>query len=151
MLGCCACVAVCVALRNASRARCVQVDFAQDANGNPTKTAIRMHSKEGEFVDMTHPCEFTGQVEVYLNRMIDCMRASLRDTLAEAYVTYEEQPREEWLINYPAQISLAGSQMWFAQVRLCQLFLAGGTSYVCERYRKSIRPLSACRTATITP
>ena len=86
------------------------LDFADDG-----VTAIRMHSAEGESVDLTVPCECTGQVEVWLNRLIDSMRESLRALLAEAYVSYEEKPRVEWLLEYAAQIALAGSQIWYAQ------------------------------------
>ena len=31
----------------------------------------------------------------------------------EAMVTYEEKPREQWLFEYPAQVALAGTRIWW--------------------------------------
>ena len=31
----------------------------------------------------------------------------------KAMRTYEETPREKWLFYYPAQVSLAGTQIWW--------------------------------------
>lgn len=41
------------------------------------------------------------------------MRSSLRHYMAEAVVSYEEKPREQWLFDYPAQVSLCGTQIWW--------------------------------------
>jgi dynein heavy chain len=41
------------------------------------------------------------------------MRATLRTLMGEAVVTYEEKPREQWIFDYPAQIALAGTQIWW--------------------------------------
>lgn len=54
-----------------------------------------------------------GKVEVWLNRIQDRMRSSLRFYMSEAVVTYEEKPREQWLFDYPAQVSLCGTQIWW--------------------------------------
>lgn len=45
------------------------------------------------------------QVEVWLNHVLDSMRATVRDEMTEAVVAYEEKPREQWLFDYPAQVS----------------------------------------------
>lgn len=44
------------------------------------------------------------QVEVWLNRVLDRMCATLRHEIPEAVVTYEEKPREQWIFDYPAQV-----------------------------------------------
>lgn len=49
-------------------------------------------------------CEVFPQVEVWLNRVLDRMRATLRHEIPEAVVTYEEKPREQWIFDYPAQV-----------------------------------------------
>lgn len=49
---------------------------------------------------------FCGQVEVWLNRLLDRMRATLRQEIAEAVTAYEEKPREQWIFEYPAQVIL---------------------------------------------
>lgn len=53
------------------------------------------------------------KVEVWLNRIQMRMRATLRHYMAEAVVSYEEKPREQWLFDYPAQVSLCGTQIWW--------------------------------------
>lgn len=48
-----------------------------------------------------------------MNRVQDRMRCSLRNYMAEAVVAYEEKPRDQWLFDYPAQVSLCGTQIWW--------------------------------------
>lgn len=50
---------------------------------------------------------------MWLNRVQDRMRSSLRLYMGEAVVAYEEKPREQWLFDYPAQVSLCGTQIWW--------------------------------------
>lgn len=33
--------------------------------------------------------------------------------MSEAVVSYEEKPRDQWLFDYPAQVSLCGTQIWW--------------------------------------
>lgn len=37
--------------------------------------------------------------------MLERMQSTLRKEISEAVVTYEEKPREQWLFDYPAQVS----------------------------------------------
>lgn len=48
------------------------------------------------------------KVEVWLNKIQSRMRSSLRHFMSKAVITYEEKPREQWLFDYPAQVSLCG-------------------------------------------
>ena len=50
------------------------------------------------------PCECIGPVEVWLNRLMESMRATVRAEITEGAVTYEENPRETWIFDYPAQV-----------------------------------------------
>jgi dynein heavy chain len=90
-----------------------RLEFKQGPNGEPTKTAVGMYSKEDEYVEFPEACECTGPVEVWLNRVETTMKTSLRSLLSDAVVTYEEKPREQWIFDYPAQITLAGTQIWW--------------------------------------
>jgi hypothetical protein len=63
-----------------------------------------MFSKESERVDFPSSCDLSGQVESWLNRVLDKMRETVRYCLAEAINAYEEKPRELWVQDYPAQI-----------------------------------------------
>lgn len=33
--------------------------------------------------------------------------------MSEAVSAYEEKPRDQWLFDYPAQVSLCGTQIWW--------------------------------------
>ncbi|XP_077979817.1 dynein beta chain, ciliary-like [Glandiceps talaboti] len=85
----------------------------EEESGSDTKVALGMFSKEGEYVDFDSPCECTGQVEVWLNRLQDTMRSTVRYQFSEAVVSYEEKPRDQWLFDYPAQVALACTQIWW--------------------------------------
>uniref|UniRef100_F7AU91 AAA+ ATPase domain-containing protein n=1 Tax=Ciona intestinalis TaxID=7719 RepID=F7AU91_CIOIN len=90
-----------------------QLKFKEDEAGNPTKTALGMYSKEKEYVDFDKPCECVGPVENWLNTLMEIMRSTVRQEMTEGVVTYEEKPREQWIFDYPAQVSLLGTQIWW--------------------------------------
>lgn len=53
------------------------------------------------------------KVEVWLNRVLDAMRSTVRHEMTEAVMAYEDKPREQWLFDYPAQVnSLSGMHVW---------------------------------------
>lgn len=79
------------------------VDDKRNA-GAKLKEAVAMYSKESEKVDFPSSCDLSGQVETWLNRLLDKMRETVRYCLAEAINSYEEKPRELWVQDYPAQI-----------------------------------------------
>lgn len=33
--------------------------------------------------------------------------------MSEAVTAYEEKPRDQWLFDYPAQVALCGTQIWW--------------------------------------
>ena len=41
------------------------------------------------------------------------MASTVRYQFTEAVVTYEEKAREQWLFDYPAQVALATTQIWW--------------------------------------
>ncbi|XP_069511343.1 dynein axonemal heavy chain 17 [Ambystoma mexicanum] len=89
------------------------LEFKMDANKKPIKVALGMYSKENEYVIFDAECDCSGQVEVWLNRVLDRMCATLRHLISEGAVTYEEKPREQWIFDYPAQVALTGTQIWW--------------------------------------
>lgn len=44
---------------------------------------------------------------------MDAMRSTVKHELSEAVVSYEEKPRDQWLFDYPAQVALCGTQIWW--------------------------------------
>ena len=81
-----------------------KLKFKLDDKEQPTKEAIGMYSKDGEYVDFSKPCVCVGQVEVWLNRLMDTSAATIRHEFMEAMVTYEEKPRDQWIFDPPAQV-----------------------------------------------
>ncbi|XP_006869595.1 PREDICTED: dynein heavy chain 17, axonemal [Chrysochloris asiatica] len=90
-----------------------RLKFRLDAGGKPLKFGMGMYSKEDEYVEFDQECDLSGQVEVWLNRVLDRMCTTLRHEIPEAVVTYEEKPREQWIFDYPAQIALTCTQIWW--------------------------------------
>ncbi|XP_078081541.1 dynein axonemal heavy chain 9 [Mustelus asterias] len=87
--------------------------FQTEADNQPTKIAVGMYSKEDEFVNFKEPCDCSGQVETWLNRVLDSMRETVRHEMTEGVVAYEEKPRDQWLFDYPAQVALSCTQIWW--------------------------------------
>ena len=85
----------------------------KEIGGKATSTAIKMTAKDGEVVTFSEECICEGQVEVWLNKLMDTMRKTIRHEFQESMSTYEEKPRDQWLFEYPAQVSLAGTQIWW--------------------------------------
>ena len=41
------------------------------------------------------------------------MQSTIKHEMEEAVVGYEEKPRDQWLFDYPAQVALCGTQIWW--------------------------------------
>ncbi|XP_039947795.1 dynein beta chain, ciliary [Bactrocera tryoni] len=79
-----------------------------------TKLAVGMIAKEHEeFVPFLDNCDCSGKVEVWLNRVTDRMRDTLRDHFRRAVIAYEEKPRHIWIFEWPAQPALVTTQIWW--------------------------------------
>ena len=53
-----------------------KLKFKQDSDGNDTKEALGMWSKDGEYVDLDQACDLGGQVRFFL---VHRLRLSLRN------------------------------------------------------------------------
>lgn len=119
--------------------------FVQEGGKN-TKKAKGMISKENEeHVTFTAICDCTGQVEAWLNRVIESMRTTLHHLFGEAVITYDEKPREVWIYDYPAQPALCGTQIWWTtEVNIALARLEEGYENALKDYqKKQISQLSA--------
>ncbi|XP_010617035.1 dynein heavy chain 17, axonemal [Fukomys damarensis] len=128
-----------------------KLKFQLDASGKPLKFGLGMYSKEDEYVEFDRECDLSGQVEVWLNRVLDRMCATLRHEIPEAVVTYEEKPREQWIFDYPAQIALTCTQIWWTtEVGLAFSRLEEGYENAIKDYnKKQISQLNALITLLI--
>lgn len=114
-----------------------ELKFAVDASGAATKLAVGMFSKENEYIPFCEPLDCTGQVEQWLNRLVETMRKTLHQLLSEAVTTYQEKPREQWLFDYPAQIVLAATQIWWnTEVNLAFVKLEEGYDGAMKEYHR---------------
>ncbi|XP_071447818.1 dynein beta chain, ciliary [Hetaerina americana] len=101
------------------------------------KVAVGMLAKDGEFVEFDNTCNCGGPVEVWLNNLQDTMRSTIRYYFAEGCMSYEEKPREQWLFDYPAQVSLCGTQIfWTSEVNIAFSRLEEGYENAIKDYQK---------------
>uniref|UniRef100_A0A3B3RIQ7 Dynein axonemal heavy chain 17 n=1 Tax=Paramormyrops kingsleyae TaxID=1676925 RepID=A0A3B3RIQ7_9TELE len=128
-----------------------KMKFQLDQDGNPSKTGLGMYSKEEEYVAFNKPCDCTGQVETWLNRLLDAMRSTVRHEMTEAVAAYEDKPREQWLFDYPAQVALTCTQIWWtAEVGIAFSRLEEGyENAMKEYYKKQVSQLNTLITMLI--
>ena len=72
------------------------------------------------------------------------MRRTVRHYFGEAVVSYEDSPREKWIFDYPAQVSLCGTQIWWTtEVNLAFARLDEGYENAMKDYNKKqvLKPL----------
>ncbi|XP_022823491.1 dynein heavy chain 1, axonemal-like [Spodoptera litura] len=80
-------------------------------------TIIEMHSSEGEIVELKYKFRPTSNVEQWLLLLEDTMKNTIRLTLVEALEELWLIPRVEWVLRWPGQVVIAGSQTaWTANV-----------------------------------
>ncbi|KAL5110547.1 Dynein beta chain ciliary [Taenia crassiceps] len=104
---------------------------------NANLTALKMEAKDGEVVKFVSTFTLEGQVEEWLNRVLDEMVHTMRVTLSEAVAAYEEKPRDQWIFDYPAQVALTGSQIgWTAEVGIAFARLEEGLENAMKEYNK---------------
>ncbi|XP_062848433.1 dynein axonemal heavy chain 11 [Trichomycterus rosablanca] len=92
----------------------VDLRFRQDGRETEDAVALGMFSGEREYVPFHSPCDCRGPVALWLTRLEEAMRNTTRRHIAEAVAAYEERPREQWIQEYPAQVALTASQIWWS-------------------------------------
>ncbi|KAI8438867.1 hypothetical protein MSG28_011209 [Choristoneura fumiferana] len=122
-----------------------------EAEDKPGKIASGMIAKDGEYVPFHGSCDCTGPVEVWLNRLQDIMRSTIRNYFGEGMVSYEEKPREQWLFDFMAQVSLCGTQIWWStEVNIAFARLEEGYDNALKDYfKKQVAQLSTLITLLI--
>ncbi|NXB03113.1 DYH9 protein, partial [Cnemophilus loriae] len=114
-----------------------KLKFQVDSERKTTKVGLGMYSREEEYVQFSEPCDCSGQVEVWLNRLLDTMRATVRDGMAAAVAAYEDKPRDQWLFDHPAQVALCCTQIWWtAEVGMAFSRMKEGYDKAMKDYHK---------------
>lgn len=99
-----------------------------------TKIAEQMQSKENdELVNFKKPCDCSGKVEIWLNRLTDAMRLTLHDLFMDSVIAYDSKLREVWVFDWPAQTALCTTQIWWTT----EVYAAFGK--LEEGYENSLR------------
>ena len=106
--------------------------------------AYAMIAKDGEVVEFDKDCVCEGQVEVWLNRLMATMRSAIRHYMTDAVSAYEHKARDQWLFDYPSQVSLCGTQIWWtSEVGIAFGKLEEGyESAIKDYYKKQIAQLN---------
>ncbi|KAM3873375.1 dynein axonemal heavy chain 11 [Diretmus argenteus] len=89
------------------------LEFLKDEQVDTDKVAVGMYSKERECVTFQTECCCDGPVEMWLTRLENTMRECVRGHLSEAVSVYEDRSREQWVLDFPAQVALTASQIWW--------------------------------------
>lgn len=116
------------------------LSFVRTSNGITSSTAVNeMISKDGERVALHKIFTMSGEVERYLNNLTAVMQDSLKTILSDALekaAGWEiDTPRHEWLFNYPAQLCITGTQIfWTDETQLALEEYEGGQENAVKRY-----------------
>uniref|UniRef100_A0A8C4U7P5 Dynein axonemal heavy chain 17 n=1 Tax=Falco tinnunculus TaxID=100819 RepID=A0A8C4U7P5_FALTI len=122
-----------------------KLKFKMSPDKKPLKVGLGLFSRAEEYVPFRADCSLSGQVEVWLSRVLVSMRSTLRHLIPEAMVTYEEKPREQWVFDYPAQVALTCTQIWWTtEVGIAFSRLEEGYENAMRNYnKKQITQLNA--------
>lgn len=113
---------------------------------NGTQLADGMFSKENEeYVPFENGCDCSGKVECWLNDVTQAMRQTLRALFGRAVVDYETRVRELWVCDWPAQVALVITQIWWS-IDVNEAFRRQGEGYehaLKDLQRKQVQQLNA--------
>ena len=116
------------------------LSFVKSESGELSlKTVDEMIAKDGERVPLYESFTMEGEVENYLNNLTVAMQKSLKIILSDAIekaASWEiESPRHEWLFNYPAQLCITGTQIyWTDETQIALEEYEGGQEDAVKRY-----------------
>ena len=116
------------------------LSFIRDCDGQLSNKCVdEMIAKDGERVALVRQFSMDGEVENYLNGLTSVMQDSLKYILSDAIekaASWEiDAPRHEWLFNYPAQLCITGTQIyWTDETQLALEEYESGQEDAVKRY-----------------
>ncbi|KAJ8921300.1 hypothetical protein NQ315_013774 [Exocentrus adspersus] len=121
-----------------------RLNFGRNDDNSLNKLIYGMYAKDGEYVDFTKSTNCEGPVEDWLNQVQYAMRETIRIAIGEGVISYEEKPRDQWLFDFPAQVSLCGTQIWWTtEVNIAFSRLEEGyDNAIRDYYKKQVSQLS---------
>eukprot|EP01035_Chromulina_nebulosa_P017812 gene17812-23422_t len=117
-----------------------ELTFFSDEKGvKNIKLAVEMIAKDGERLPLSEPFPLEGEVERYLNNLTEAMRLTLKLKMLDGYnsaASWEvDKPRHDWLFNFPAQVVVTTTQIYWTEESEASLEdLAGGQEDAVKRY-----------------
>ncbi|KAM9287928.1 LOW QUALITY PROTEIN: dynein axonemal heavy chain 11 [Cariama cristata] len=76
-------------------------------------TALGMYSRKKDYVPFYEGSGCSGQVASWLQHLEDTVHRTVCFCIMEVTLAYEERQREQWVLDYRAQVVLTGSQIWW--------------------------------------
>uniref|UniRef100_A0A1A9VM43 AAA+ ATPase domain-containing protein n=1 Tax=Glossina austeni TaxID=7395 RepID=A0A1A9VM43_GLOAU len=104
-----------------------------------TTQAIGVISKENdEYVQfISSHIECSGKVELWLTNLIEEMRYTLHELFDRGLNAYAKKPRENWIFDWPAQVALCCSQIyWTAEVNKAFAWIEEGYEAAMRDFHK---------------
>lgn len=72
-----------------------------------------------------------------MNRVTDAMKRTVRHRFSQAVASYDEKPRDLWILDYEAQPALCGTQIWWtSEVNMAFARLEEGFENALKDYQK---------------
>ncbi|KAM9852522.1 dynein axonemal heavy chain 11 [Aulostomus maculatus] len=113
------------------------LEFSRNEQLDSSKLALGMYSKEREYVPFQSGYYCSGAVESWLCRLEESMQECVRGHLCEAVSVYEDRPREQWILDFPAQVALTASQIgWNNDMEIVFKRLEEGFESALKDYNK---------------
>ena len=112
----------------------LKLDKEDPASGRPS--GLGMVSCVGtEYVAWKSALALQNKVEEYMNDIVQKMRDELRLVLKESLEAYSAKPRDTWLFDWPSQIILVVSQIfWVQEVEKAFQDMQNGKKDAMKRY-----------------
>ena len=127
-------------------------EFTVDKDGNKTKEAIGMYSKEQEYVPFHQPFKMEGAVENYLREITHHTHLVIVRVMADAVSVAEDKPRHEFMYDWPAQITCSALRIIYTEeVNIAFEQLEEGNENSLKEYnKKQVEQLTKCADLILT-
>ena len=118
--------------------------FVKNEDGTKNiKLANEMVAKDKERLMLAENFPLEGEVERYLNNLTEAMRRTLMLKMQEGYNTAAhwevDKPRHLWLFDYPAQVVVTNTQIYWTEESEAALDeVAGGQEDAVKRYLNAL-------------
>lgn len=84
-------------------------------------------------------------------RLLETQCSTVRHEMTEAVTSYEEKPRDQWIFDFPAQVALCGTQIWWTtEVNIAFARLEEGYENALKDYNKKQVNTKNCQNCSYT-